>query len=223
MKARPRNGSARNLATGFAAFAAGLLLVSAYPALARPYAPRYAESTRTTPPSAFLRHVVQTKPQLIAELNADSGARTGYAKVFHIAPWAVATFLKQHAAPVAMPATGKYTVWRVTNEGTIYPTVQGVSRGEKVFALHGVPHGLPNYISDIGDPMKPFATAVTVVVVRPAPVTKIVTRVSPSQETIVPTSPEVTIVPVSISVYPKPAAQAETSNPPAAGLTEKTQ
>lgn len=168
-----------------------------------------AQSVRETAPDAFLRRDVRTKAQLIRELAADPGARTGYAKLFHIAPWAVVAFVRQYAHAVSMPATGKYTVWRVTNEGTVYPTVQMVSRGEDVFSLHGAPSGLPNLISGEGDPMKPFVTAVTVVVVRPAPVTRIITRVAPSQETIVPTQPQVAIVPVNLPVYAVSAAQGE--------------
>lgn len=189
-------------AGAFGALAIIALLVA--PVLPAQSNGRVAESTRSTPPSAFLRRQVRTKEQLLTELNSDAGARKGYGKLFHIAPWAVVTFVRQHTSPVAMPVAGKYTVWRVTSEGTVYPTVQNFSREQRIFTLHGVPRGLPNFISAEGDPMKPFATAVTVVEVRPAPVTRIVSRVSPSQETIVPTQPQVAIVPVGAPVYAVP-------------------
>jgi hypothetical protein len=169
-------------------------------------APRYAEGTRSTPPSAFLRHKVYTTLRLVAQLKAEPGAQKGYAKIFHISPSQVVSYIERHCATTTLAQTGKFTVYRVTAAGTIYPTLQSVPRGSTVFALSARGGDAPTFISSMGDPMKPYTTAVSVRVVRVAPPTKVITEVSPSQETLVPTDPVQTVVPASSSVYSVPPA-----------------
>jgi hypothetical protein len=166
----------------FASIAVFLYAVSA--------GPGFAAARQRTPLDSYLTYKVYSISQLIQQVESSPTIRLHYAKTFHVSGNKVVPYLRNNVVESYIQETGKYTVYCVRPNGLIYPTVQHFQRGTKVFALR---NGQPVMKWLCGNPLMSFLPAVHEVV---KPVVKVITKVSPSVETLVPTQPTQEEVPV---------------------------
>lgn len=185
-------------AAAFLAFGLNAPLVQA--------APRYP-----TPPASYLRYKVYTINQLVRQVQSDPWVRSAYARTFHIPEADVIDYMKRNVVESYIPVTKTYTVYCVSNTGRIYTIRQVFKAGTKVFALR---NGQPVIKWVCGNPLMSHLPKVETKTVKLPP--KVITKVSPSAETLIPNQPPVMLIP-SESMAMLPTAPVITSS--ASGIT----
>jgi hypothetical protein len=143
-----------------------------------------------TPLDSFLPYKVYSVGQLIKEVQNSPTIQIHYARTFHVPQDRVVQYMRDNVVESYIQETGKYTVYCVRPDGLVYPTVQHFSKGTKVFALR---NGQPIMKWACGNPLMNFLPAVHEVL---KPVVKVITKVSPSVETLVPAEAAQEEVPV---------------------------
>lgn len=191
---------------GFAAL--GLLAIALATGAAQA-APR-----RPTPPASYLRYKVYTVDQLVQQVRTDPWVRSAYARTFHIPEDQVLQYMERNVVESYIPATKEYTVYCISPSGRIYTVNQIFKAGTKVFALR---NGQPVIKWVCGNPLMSHLPTVETRTVKLPP--KVVSKVSPSVETMIPSQPAAMLVP-SESFAMLPTAPVITSA--ASGITTIT-
>jgi hypothetical protein len=133
---------------------------------------------------------------LVKEVRTDPVVRARFARHFHVSGAYVADYMQKNLVESYVPRTGNYTVYCVGPSGRVYPTVQHLHGGVRVFAMR---NGDPVLKWKCGNPMVSYLP-----VVETATVPKEI--VAPSVETIVPTESPTQQVPVETQVAAVPLA-----------------
>jgi hypothetical protein len=149
-----------------------------------------AQSKQPTGLDSYLPYKVYSVDQLINEVQGNPAIIAHYSRTFHVPEDKVVQYMRNNVVESYIQETGKYTVYCVRPDGLVYPTVQHFQQGTKVFALR---NGQPIMKWACGNPLMNFLPAVHEVV---KPVVKVVTKVSPSVETLVPAEAAQEEVPV---------------------------
>jgi len=157
--------------------------------------PAVASGAATAPPDSYLRYQVGSVRELVAEVRRDPVVRSRFARHFHVSGSYVADYMQKNLVESYIPRTGNYTVYCVGPSGRIYPTVQHLRGGVKVFAMR---NGEPVLKWKCGNPMMTYLPVVETVTVR-KPVA------APAIETIVPTESQTQQVPVEVAAIPQAA------------------
>jgi hypothetical protein len=185
-----------------AALAAGLCFLPGA-AIAAPRHP--------TPPASYLRYKVYTVDQLVQQVKSDPWVRSAYARTFHVPADRVVEYMRRNVVESYIPVTKTYTVYCVSNSGRIFAITQVFKAGTKVFALR---NGQPVIKWVCGNPLMAHLPTVQTRTVKLPP--KVITKISPSVETLIPNQPPVMLIP-SESVAMLPSAPVITSS--ASGIT----
>ncbi len=152
----------------------------------------FSAARRATPPDSYLQYKVYTVDQLVQQVQANPRIRAVYARTFHIPEGRVVDYMRHNVVESYIPYTKTYTVYCVTSSGRVFKIHQVFRQGTKVFALR---NGQPVFKWVCGNPLMaqlPTVKTKTKTVQTPA---KVVTKVSPSAETLIPTQSAVELIP----------------------------
>jgi hypothetical protein len=125
--------------TGAAAFT-----MAGAAAAARPDAPDQAQT--------WLRSPAHTLHDLVQEVRHDPAARARYAHFFRVSEDQTVPYLKYRLTPAVTAVRAPYTVYFLSQDGTVYPVWLTLPAGTRVFVNA---HHIPVLLCNTGDPLTP--------------------------------------------------------------------
>lgn len=107
---------------------------------------------------SFLAKPVRTQAQFLALVQKNQALQKRYGRHLKMDWHAVPAYLAQRLRSDTIRKAGAFTVYNVTEDGTIYPTKQVLRAGTPIFRLGDE----QNFFTRMGDPGRPFFTPVVV-------------------------------------------------------------
>jgi len=176
------------------------------------------QASHPTATGSFLGTMVYTAPDLIDQLETHPAIAARYARHYHTTPENIIRYMRANLVESYMPRTQVFTTYWVRGNGKIRTGSERLTKGTRVFALR---NGQPVLKWACGNPLT--AGLPPVRTIASSTVEHFHTKISPSEELLVPSEPADVVIPAE----PPPVMMTEVPNeeirfssaaiPPAAG------